>query len=437
MVKKFLEYAIPSALAMCIASFNTVLDGVFLGRGVGDMALAAVNIVMPLTIVFFGLATMVSVGGGALVSKNFGAGNNEKAVNVFRQIMKFLVITSLLLSIVCIMFSTTIVRFMGATDNLVDLSAQYLRYYAAFCIPNLLGLAFGSFLRNDNRPNLAMVATISGTICNVILNYIFIFVFELGIKSAAIATGLGQIVTVMIVLPHFIGKKGKLSFGSAKIEKNILKEVLNIGLPSFFAEAAFSVIILVHNIVLTKVIGEMGLSVYAVINYITTNIYMVLLGVTLGSQPLVSYNFGAKESEKMIHFYRLSILTSLVIAFVFSIICFVFGNQIISIFTSDRNVIDMAYMALNMTNLAYFIIGINLTTTMYYQAIEVPKYSNLIGALRSIIVLPLILIVFSMVWGINGVWISMAVSELITMIVISRVVDLKTCTNKIMQVRNI
>ena len=283
MVKSFLQYAIPSALAMCIASLNTVLDGVFLGKGVGDLALASVNIVMPLTILFFGLSTMVSVGGGALVSKNFGANNDDHAIKIFRQVIKFLLLASLCLSIVCSLFAEKIVILMGATDSLIDLSAEYLRYYSMFCIPNLLGLSLASFLRNDNRPNLAMISTIIGTICNVYLNYLFIFKLGLGIKSAAIATGLGQMVTVLVQIPHFLGKKGKLSFGKAKIEIEIIKEIIKVGFPSFVAEVAFSIIILVHNLVLVKVVGEIGVSVYAIINYITTNIYLVLLGVILGT----------------------------------------------------------------------------------------------------------------------------------------------------------
>ena len=211
MVKQFLGYAIPSALAMCIASLNTIIDGVFLGNGIGDAALGAVNIVMPITIVFFGLATMVSVGGGALISKNFGANEDEKGISIFRQVTYMLIIMSLCLSAICVIFAKPIVKIMGATENLLPLAAEYLKYYAMFCLPSLLGIAFNSFLRNDNKPKLAMVSTICGTISNIILNYIFIFKLGLGIKSAAIATGFGQIITLLIALPHFILKKGKLS----------------------------------------------------------------------------------------------------------------------------------------------------------------------------------------------------------------------------------
>lgn len=428
MISQFLGYAIPSALAMCIASLNTIIDGVFLGNGIGESALGAVNIVMPITIVFFGLATMVSVGGGALISKHFGANEDEKAVSIFRQVIFILIGVSLSLSVICVLFSKQIVIFMGATESLKDMSAEYLSYYAIFCLPNLLGIAFNSFLRNDNKPKLAMVATILGTVANAILNYIFIFKLGLGIKSAAIATGLGQIVTLLIAIPHFALKKGKLTFGKQKLELGIIKEVFNIGLPSFFAESAFSVIIFVHNLVLVNVVGEVGISTYAIINYITTNIYLILLGITLGAQPLISYNYGAKDSEKMLKFYNLSNITSIVIAICFAGICFIFGKEIISVLTSDKQLIEIAYRAVNINNIAYLFIGLNLTTTMYYQAIEIPKYSNVICLMRSVIILPIVLIVLSKVFGEDGIWISMAVSELIILLIVGRVFKIKDNT---------
>ena len=407
MTKQFLKYALPSALAMCISSFNTVLDGVFLGQGVGDKALAAVNIVMPLTILFFGMATMVAVGGGALVSKNFGAGKQEKAIQVFRQVIKVLLIGAGVLSFICVLFAESIVGKMGATDDLVLSSAEYLRYYALFCIPNLMGIALGSFLRNDQRPQLAMIATICGSICNIALNYLFIFKLGLGIKSAAIATGIGQSVTVLMMLPHFLLKRGELSFG---------------------------VIILIHNIVITKQLGEAGLSTYAIVNYVTTNIYMILLGVTFGAQPLISFNFGCKKKKEMYEVYKLSIKTSLIITFCYCMICLICGKYMIGFFTSNEAIGQMSYRALNISNLAYFMIGMNLTQTVYYQAIERPKYSNIIGALRSIIVLPIVLIGFTYLWGEVGIWLSMFGSEVISFMMIHRIVNLKECTEQMLSI---
>ena len=159
MIKQFLGYAIPSALAMCIASLNTIIDGVFLGNGIGDAALGAVNIVMPITIVFFRPSNYGIVGGGALISKYFGANEDEKGISIFRQTTYMLIIMSICLSVVCVIFAQPIVKIMGATDNLQPLAAEYLKYYALFCLPSLLGIAFNSFLRNDNKPKLAMIST--------------------------------------------------------------------------------------------------------------------------------------------------------------------------------------------------------------------------------------------------------------------------------------
>lgn len=277
----------------------------FVGRGVGDLGLAAVAIAMPATIVLFGIATMFAVGGGALVSKNFGAKDKERAVYIFRQAFKSIIILSSIISFVFIVFSEYIVVLLGATENLKELSAEFLRYYSLFCIPSLLGITLNGFIRNDGGPKLAMISTIAGTVVNILLDYIFIFPLNMGVRGAAIATGLGQVATIAIILPHFLKKKGQLTFGNVKLEMKVVKEIITIGFPSFFAEAAFSIIIFFYNIVLGIYMREKGIASYSIINYITTNIYMMLLGVSLGAQPLISYYFGTRETKRCLHFISL------------------------------------------------------------------------------------------------------------------------------------
>ena len=428
MISQFLGYAIPSALSMFVSSLYTIIDGIFVGQGVGDSALAAVNIVMPLSIMLFGIATMFAVGGGALVSKNFGAGKDEEGVNVFRQVSKFLLIVSIVTSLVLSIFSNIIVGFLGATEAIKPLASDYLRYYAIFCIPNLIGIALNSFVRNDNRPKLAMVSTISGAITNIVLDYVFIFPLNMGIKGAAIATGLGQIVTVAVVLPHFIKRKGKLSFGNVTLDKNIIKEFAKIGLPSFLAEGTFSIIVFIQNLAIINIIGEIGLSAYSIINYITTNIYMVLLGLTFGAQPLLSYNFGAKNSKNMLEVYKISNIVAIIINIIFTAVCFIFGRNLIGIFTSDANILEIAYNGLNITNLGFFIVGLNLTTTVYYQAVENPKYSNIMCILRSVVFLPISVFMLANIMGINGIWISLFVSEILSLVVVRIIANVKVYT---------
>ena len=433
MRKEFFKYAIPSALAMFISSLYTVIDGIFVGQGVGDSALAAVNIVLPFTVMLFGLASMFAIGGGALVSKNIGANNVEKAVNIFRQVFKALLIFSLIISIVCVVFTSQIVTVLGATEVLKPLAVDYLRFYAIFCIPNLIGIVLNSFVRNDGRPKLAMVSTISGAITNIILDYIFIFNLGMGIKGAAMATGLGQIITVSILIPHFIMKKGFLSFGNVKVSFKTVREFCTIGFPSFFAQGSYSIIVLLNNIALVKYVGEVGISAYSILNYLTTNIYMVLYGITLGVQPLVSYNYGKKDGEKMLGFFKITSISNILITALFVVISFVFGPVLISIFTSDGQIAELAYNALKIACLSYFAVGLNLNNLVYYQAIEIPKYSNLSCILRSVVYLPICLFVLGRFFGVNGIWISAIISETLTFITIKIVGNIKLHTYRVIE----
>ena len=275
-----------------------------------------------------------------------------------------------------------------------------------------------------------MVSTLLGAVTNIILDYIFIFPLGLGVRGAAIATGLGQVVTILILIPHFISNKGVLKFGNIKLEKVVIKEFINIGFPSFFAEVSFSIIIFFTNLALVNYGGEIYLSSFAIINYITTNIYMVLLGVAFGVQPLLSYNYGAKKPEIMLKYYFITIKTTIVINIIFIIVCFLFGKNMISIFTSDIVIINIAYIGLNLTNIAFIIIGFNLISTVYYQSLNMPNISNVFCAFRSIILLPIILFILSKLFNINGVWISLFISELLTFIILSYCINIKLYTKK-------
>ena len=434
MKTKFLNYAIPSALAMFVASLYTVIDGIFVGQGVGDQALAAVNIVIPLTIMLFGMATMFAVGGGTLISKNLGSQNKDQANQMFRQVFKFLLILSIIISITCVLFAKPIVKGLGATDDLMQDATTYLRFYSLFCIPNIIGITLNSFIRNDGRPKLAMLATMIGAITNITLDYLFIFPLQMGLIGAAIATGLGQVLTVVILLPHFVRKKGSLSFGNVKLDFKIIKDFISIGFPSFFAEAAFSIIIFLTNLALVKTIGESTITAYSIINYLTTPIYLLLLGLAFGSQPLISYHFGAKESDEMLKYYRLTNITSCIINIIFIGLCLFFGRQVISIFTNDTEIIEVTYIGLNIVNVAFMLIGINLSTTIYYQAIESPKYSNWVCACRSLIFLPVVLLIQSKLLGINGIWASLLTSELLTLLAMSFFTNMKRVTLRTLEI---
>ncbi|MGL5052443.1 MAG: MATE family efflux transporter [Cetobacterium sp.] len=411
MFKEFINYAIPSVFAMFVSSLYVIIDGIFVGRGVGSLALGAVNLVLPISIFFFGIASMFAVGGGTLISESFGNKNIQKGVAIFRETLLFLLILSSLLSGIFFIFSKEIIIFLGASDSILELANTYLKYYVAFCIPNIIGIALSSFIRNDSNPKLAMIATISGAALNIILDYIFIFIFHLGIKGAAIATGLGQILTVLIILLHFLFKKGHLSFGKSRLYKENILNFIRIGFPSFFMEITFSIIVFCMNIAILKIGNNNQMASFGIINYLTTIVYMLLLGLSFGIQPLFSFNYGANNSEKVRKFYKFTILSSLFINFIYFIITFFFGNEIIGLFTKETTILKETYIGLFLFNISFFIIGINVIQSGYYQAINDPGKSNIISCLRSFIFFPITLFVLSRIWGLNGIWLSTLFSE--------------------------
>lgn len=432
MIKKFLKYGIPSSFAMFISSLYTVLDGIFIGKGIGDEALAGVNLVLPITLMIFGVATLFAMGGGALISKNFGVGKSYKALHIFRQTIELLIIMSFLVSLIGMLFREQIVSSFGATVEISNIASEYLGYYALFCIPNVIAVALDSFVRNDGKPRLAMFGTIMGSLTNILLDYLFIFHLHMGVKGGAIGTGLGQIVTVIILSMHFYRHKGKLSFGYTRIEGKDMRTVIKIGMPSLFAECAFAIIIFFQNMAMVKYIGDNGLAAFSIVNYITTTIYLTLLGLGFGIQPLVSYNYGAKNVYRILKIYKLANLTAFILNVGYSSICFVYGREIISIFTQNPTIIEMTYSGLNVTNLAFFILGANLMMTVYYQAIQVPGYSNFICIARALIFLPIAVVFLGKYFGLNGIWISLLVSETLTLLTMYMGANVKVRTRQLM-----
>ncbi|MGL5355461.1 MAG: MATE family efflux transporter [Cetobacterium sp.] len=411
MFKEFISYAIPSVFAMFVSSLYVIIDGIFVGRGVGSLALGAVNLVMPISILFFGIASMFAVGGGTLISESFGNGNIKKGTSIFRETLLFLFILSFILSGTFFLFSKEIITFLGASESILDLANTYLKYYVIFCIPNIIGISLSSFIRNDNNPKLAMIATVSGAALNIILDYVFIFIFEWGIKGAAIATGLGQILTVLVILLHFLLKKGHLSFGKSRLHKENILNFIRIGFPSFFMEITFSIIVFCMNIAILKIGNENQMASFGIINYLTTIVYMLLLGLSFGVQPLFSFNHGANNSEKVQKFYNFTIWSSLFVNCIYFVITYFFGHEIIGLFSKETIILQETYIGLFLFNISFFIIGINVIQSGYYQAINDPGKSNIISFLRSFVFFPITLFVLSKIWGLNGIWLSTLFSE--------------------------
>ncbi|MCX7885046.1 MAG: MATE family efflux transporter [Caloramator sp.] len=416
-MKKFLNYVIPSIVGMLVTSLYIIVDGMFVGKGIGSSALAAVNIAFPPILIATALTLIISIGGSNQVSIDIGSGKSKEAINKFNESILLLIITSIGMFLIAVFLSKPIAYALGAPENLINDVYNYIRFCFFFSIPLVLSQGLNCFLRNDGAPKLAMIAMISGSLTNILLDYIFIFKFKWGIKGAAIATGLGEFISMSISIIYFLRGKGVLEFKFSKLSLYFIKNTILIGFPSFLTECSIAVVTISFNIAILKYIGEDGVAAYSIISYLITIINMIIMGIAQGIQPLLSYYYGANEPEQINYYYLLAfksiIITSIINYFVF----FIFGKSIISLFTSSNKLISITYKALKLFFLGTFFAGINIINSSYFQCINKSKISTAICLLRGFVAIQISLLILPVILGDNGIWLSNLTGEFIVYLV--------------------
>jgi len=256
-----------------------------------------------------------------------------------------------------------------------------------------------------------------GAITNILLDYVFVFPFKMGLKGAAIATGLGQLVTVFACMRHFVERRGVLTIGGVRMRARDIREIVRLGIPSFLAEVSYSALMYMHNIEIAGRVGEIGVTAYGVVNYINNLAYMALLGICQGIQPLMSYHYSCGKPEESRKYRRLGIRASMVVSSAFLAICLVLGNPIIRVFASPPGVVSLAHTILNYTNVAYIMLGMNLTYQAYLQSVYMPRWANVICLLRGFLFVKIGLTALPRLLGDAGIWATMIFSETMTLVV--------------------
>ncbi|MCY6372089.1 MATE family efflux transporter [Clostridium ganghwense] len=434
--KEFMKYAVPSVIGMMVSALYIVVDGIFVGRGVGASALAAVNVAVPLTTLMIAVTMMITMGGASIMSIKFGENKYEEGNNIFLQSIFLIVVISAVLSIIGVLFPQQLARMLGASDELLKGTADYLRYYLLFGIGFSGSLALSTFVRNDGNPNLAMFSLIVGAVTNIALDYMFIFIFHWGIAGAAIASGLGQLSSVIILLTHFARKKGTLKLYMPKLKKHELIRILKTGTPEFIVQLSPAVTIFAFNQVVISRLGEIGMAGYSIIGYISTVLLALFIGVSQGVQPLLSYNYGKRDYEKVNKVFKMGVKTNFAASLVIYGIILIFGQKIISVFNGNEALIKLTYDAMIIYVLSFVIASINIVNVTYYQSTERSKIANIISTSRGMVFTIIFLIVLPHIIGNIGIWVSIILGEICTLLLIlyvayAKKIDLQTNNKKI------
>ena len=417
--KLFMRYLIPSLLGMMLMAINILVDGLFVSHGVGEAALAGVNIASPIYSVILSVSLWVGMGGATLYSIAVGQQNPRRAQEIFTHALILAVVTTESIIGLCLVFEQQLAYLFGATDAIVFYVVDFLHIILIFGLVFVLENILSIFIRNDGNPNLAMLGLVVTSVVNIILNYIFIFIFQWGVRGSAYATVIGTFIGIIVLLTHFLTPEKHLRLVRTKLDLPMLGNIFVIGFPSFIVEGTFAVMIIAFNITFSRYTGETGLVAYSVVNYMHAVLIMLFIGVGVAVQPITSYYHGAKLYQRMGQIVNIGLRTGLGLG----VTLFVFGlvgkGLIIDMFgIAEPPIIEYASIGIVYFFAGYIFLGINSVLVQFYQSIEKTRIATWITLCRSLILFIPLLWIMPHLFGVNAIWLVFPVAEGLTVLII-------------------
>ncbi|MCU6712992.1 MATE family efflux transporter [Paenibacillus sp. J5C_2022] len=418
--KVFFQYLIPSIIGMMLMSINIVVDGIFVGHGVGTVALASVNIAVPVFSIIMSISLWIGIGGGALYSMALGEQNVLKARNIFSFSIVMVALIVMVFSFIGYSNVERLADLLGANQDTRAFVVEYLSVLLLFGVFIAVENALSIFIRNDGNPQLAMISLIITAVTNIILNYYMIFVAGLGVKGAALATVTSGAIGLLVLLFHFFRKDIALKFIFAKWAIKSMRRVFSIGFPSFLAEMGALVFVIGYNLMMVKLAGTDGVAAFSVINYLHAFIFLSFFGIGSAIQPMISYYYGANRMDRIRDTVKIAEKSALVIGAFFLLIGAAGAQLLVSLFgVSSDAVRAMAVQGIPLFFVGYLFMGINFIYMTYYQSIGHTGPSNVIIIMRGFVLLLAALWILPQWMGIKGVWLSLPASELLVAVALA------------------
>ncbi|MBQ0085091.1 MAG: MATE family efflux transporter [Prevotella sp.] len=410
------QYALPAIIAMTASSLYNTIDSIFIGQKVGALAISGLAITFPLMNLSAAFGAMIGVGASTILSVRLGQKDYSTAGNIFGNCLVLNILTGVIFMAVCLIFLDPILRFFGASDNTLPYARDYMQII-------LLGNAFthiyfgqNALLRSIGKPKFSMYCTIITVLINVILAPLFIFIFEWGIRGAALATILAQVSCMCWQLKIFSNKNEIIHFkkGIYRLKNNIVKDILSIGLAPFLMNCCACIVVIFVNKGLFHYGGDLAVGAYGIVNRIGFIFAMIVMGLNQGMQPIAGYNFGAQQISRLMKvYYYTMILATIVccIAFCFGVLM---PEQCVRLFTSDKELIVIATPAMILYNCTFPIIGFQMVTTNFFQSIGMAKISIFLSLTRQLIFLLPGLIILPWFFQLNGIWYAIPLSDILS-----------------------
>ena len=410
------QYALPAIIAQTASSLYNMVDSIFIGQGVGPLAISGLAVTFPLMNLSTAFGTLVGAGAATMLSVLLGQKNYKAANKVLGNVVSLNVIIGLLFMAVALIFIDPILYFFGASENTLPYAKEYISIILIGNVITHLYFGLNAAMRSSGFPKKAMMLTIFTVVFNTILDPIFIFAFDLGIAGAAWATVLAQTVAMILVMTHFSNKKRAFHFekGIFKLDFRVAKDSLVIGMGPFLMNAAACLVTLFINQQLRDYSGDLGIGAYGICNRFIFMFIMICMGLNQGMQPIAGYNYGARQYSRVKEvFYKTAKLATIVTTLCFAIGMFI-PKLAAGIFTHDEDLLNMASESMRILVIAFPIVGYQMIGTNFFQSLGMVKKSVILSLSRQILFLLPLLYALPLWHGANGVWMSFPVSDVLS-----------------------
>ena len=417
--KLLMQYAVPAIIAMTASSLYNMVDSIFIGHGVGTMALSALALTFPLMNLGAAFGALVGVGAATLISVKLGQKDYDTAQRVLGNVFVLNILLGLAFTVIVFPFLNPILYFFGGSDETVEYARQFMEIILLCNVVTHLYLGLNAVLRASGHPKQAMYATIATVAINTILAPIFIFMFDWGIRGAAIATVSAQVIALLWQLKQFNNANELLHFrrGIFRLKRKIVFDSLAIGMSPFLMNLAACLIVILINQGLKKYGGDLAIGAFGIVNRLVFIVVMIVMGLNQGMQPIAGYNFGAKLYDRVNKVLKLTIIYATCVTTFGFLVGMLAPNLVVGIFTSDAELTELSATGLRITVMFFPIIGFQMVTSNFFQSIGMAGKAIFLSLTRQMLILLPCLLILPHFFGVAGVWYSMPVSDLLASLI--------------------
>lgn len=416
------KYFLPAFVGVIMNSLYNIVDRVFIGQGVGADALSGISVIYPIMLIMMGFSMLIGIGTGVYVSISMGKGNMKRAEETLGTGFVLMLVASVIIMVIIYIFKVPILRSFGSTEETFQYANDYLNIIIGGVLFMVVGFSLNNIIRSEGNARVAMLSMIISAGTNIILDPVFIFWLDMGVKGAAYATIISMFILMIWVLLHFLGTKSviKLRKQYLRINPAISLEILSIGMAPFTMQIASS---LVHGLLNKKLIvfgGDYAVGAMGIVNSVLSLIIMTIVAINMASQPIIGFNYGAGSVVRVKEALKISLIAATVVSVAAFIFIEAIPGSIVRIFNNDsRELYEISVHGLRLVVLVFPFVGFQVVASSFFQAIGKARIAMFATVFRQVIGLLPLLFILPEFWGISGIWLAFPISDLISAVVVA------------------